>query len=185
MFRFRQVLPMGDVMDEAERRIRQLRIDARAQQEDAEAAVAELARASRTLRDAVLDHARAGRQFRIEIGETNLTGSVVHVGSGLVRVAGVDTGAIDVALDAVTGLQATASDRAATSVSTGYPDTLVARARELVQVNARVEIGRRVGRPVRGDLVAVSTTHLELDGGEDRIVLVPLENTASIRRINA
>ena len=81
---------MGRSMEDAERTIRQLRVDARALQEDAEQAVAELARATRTLRDALLDHARAGASMRLELASATIVGRIVHVGDDVVRVVSPD-----------------------------------------------------------------------------------------------
>lgn len=173
---------MGDLMDDAERTIRRLRADARAQQEDAEAVVAELAMASRTLRDAVLDHARCGRIIRIDLGDASLSGTVVHVGAELVRIVGSDHVPVDVVLRAVSALRVSGSDQGPATVSTGYPDTLLARCRELVQSNARLEIGRSLGPPVIGELVAATGTHLEIDAASYGQWLLPLDAVCSVRR---
>ena len=176
---------MGDLMDDTERTIRRLRIDARRQQEEAEAVVAELARASRTLRDAVLDHGRAGRGLRVEVGESVIVGRAVHVGTDLVRIMGSDRQPVDVAFAAVSGIQVSGGDSGSASVSTGYPDTLLARARELVQVNAGVEIGRFAAPAIRGRLMAATVTHLEVDDPGDRSWIVPAGAVAWIRRSDA
>lgn len=175
---------MGDLMDDAERTIRRLRADAREQQEDAEAAVAELAMASRTLRDAVLDHARCGRSIRIDVGATTMTGTVVHVGADLVRMVSVERHPVDVALAAVSAIRTEASDRATSPVSTGYPETVLARCRELVQTNAEVEIGRWGPSVVRGRMLSANTTHLELADGVDGSWLVPIDAVCWIRRVS-
>jgi hypothetical protein len=170
-------------MDDAERTIRRLRADARSQQEDAEVVVAELAKASRTLRDAVLDHARSGHGIRIELGETWLSGTVVHVGDDLVRIVVADHTSIDVVLPAVSALRISGGGNGPATVSTGYPDTLLARCRELVQTNARVEIGRCSAPPITGELQAATGTHLEVDVGSNNRWLVPLDAVCSIRRV--
>ena len=173
---------MGDLMDDTERTIRRLRIDAREQQEEAEAVVAELARASRSLRDAVLDLARAGRMLRVEVGGAVIAGTAVHVGTDLVRIAGAGREPTDVAFDAISGIQATTDGGPSRPVSTGYPDTILARARELVQVNARVEIGRRDAPAVNGELMAATSTHLEIEDGSRRSWIVPAAGIAWMRR---
>ena len=174
---------MGDLMDDAERTIRRLQADAREQQVDAEAVVAELAMASRTLRDALLDHARSGCSIRLELGDTSLTGTVVHVGDELVRVVMIDQRSIDVGLAAVSAVRITGRGRAAATVSTGYPATLLARCRELVQVNARVDIGRSGASSISGELLAATATHLEIDGGSSGRWLVPLDAVCSVSRL--
>lgn len=170
---------MGDSMDETERTIRRLRVDARAMQEDAEAAVAELAMATRTLRDAVLDHARSGATMRFEVGAAGLSGRVVHVGGEVVRLVVADGPPIDIALDAVSLIRVSNGVAGRATVTTGYPDTLVARCRELVQSNARVAVGLRAGPTVSGGLVATTSTHLELDSPSG-VSLIPLVSVAWI-----
>ncbi len=174
---------MGNLMDEAERTIRRLRADARQQQADAELVVAELAMASRTMRDAVLDHARSGRLIRLELGGTSLGGSIVHVGDELVRMVLADQRSIDVALAAVSGVRVVDEDGRPANVTTGYPSSLLARCRELVQVNARVEIGRIDAPPIIGDLLAATGTHLEVGDGSNARWLLPLDAVGSVSRV--
>lgn len=172
-------------MDETERAVQQLRIDARALQEDAEAAVAELARATRSLRDAVLDHARAGGRVRIEIGGVVFAGQVVHLGDDVARVVVADRGPVDVALSAVGSIQVSLGPQGPSPVSTGYPATLLARCRELLQVNALVEVGRRTLGPVSGEMMAATATHLELGGRSGDVWLIPLDEVAWVARAGA
>ncbi len=177
-------MPMGRSMEDAERTIRQLRVDARAMQEDAELAVAELARATRTLRDALLDLARAGSPIRLEVADAMLAGAVVHVGDDVVRLVRPDRGVVDVAISALAGVQAEAATSGHATVSVGYPASLLARCRELLQVNAHVEIGRRTRPPVLGALQAATPTHVELSAVGDVTWLVPLAEVAWVRRVD-
>lgn len=169
-------------MDETERAIQQLRVDARALQEDAEAAVAELARATRNLRDAVLDHARSGARFRIEVGDVVFAGQVVHVGDDVVRLVVGDRAPVDLAISAVRLVRSSPGETASAPVSVGYPATLLARCRELLQVSASVELGRRTGTPLLGSLVAATSTHVELAGRGAETMLVPLGEVAWVSR---
>ena len=175
---------MGELMDDAERTIRRLRADAREQREDAEAVAAELATASRSLRDAVLDHARAGRSIRVEVGPMIFAGRIVHAGADLVRLVGVGRPPVDVVLSGVSGLRTAGSDRGSATVSTGYPDTLLARCRELVQVNAGVEIGRHDAPTVRGTLIAATASHLEVRDNAAVTWFVPIDSAAWVSRID-
>lgn len=169
-------------MDDAERTIRRLRIDARADQEDAEAAVAELSRAVRTLRDALLDHARSGATMRVEVGESSFGGRVVHVGDDVVRVVVGDQPAMDIAVSAIDGVFVSAEPSGPVVVSSGYPKTILARCRELVQGNAEVEIGRRALPAIAGLLMAVSATHLEVAPTGGGVWLVPIAEVAWVAR---
>ncbi len=171
---------MGDSMDDTERTIRRFRVDARAMQEDAEAAVAELAMATRTLRDAVLDHARSGAAMRFEIGTAALSGRVRHVGSEVVRLAVADGSPVDVALDAVSLVRVVPGDAGRVAVTTGHPETVLARCRELVQVNAEVKIGLRAAETATGVLLAASSTHLELASSTGGALLIPMASLAWI-----
>ena len=166
--------PMGDSMDDTERTIRRFRVDARAMQEEAEAAVAELAMATRTLRDAVLDHARSGATMRVEIGTSVLSGRVLHVGSELVRLAVADGAPIDVALEAISLIRVLPADTGRATVTTGHPETMLARCRELVQVNAEVDIGLRAAATATGALLAATSTHLELASTAGGTLLIPM-----------
>jgi len=170
-------------MDDAERTIRQLRVDARAMQEDAEGAVAELARATRSLRDAVLDLARNGSELRVEMSQATFTGRVVHVGEDVVRIARSDRPLVDIAISAIGGVHAASSSAHQAAVSTGYPATLVARCRELLQSSADVEVGRRSLAPVLGALQAATATHLELRAVNGGVWLIPLAEVAWVERV--
>jgi len=171
-------------MEEAERTLRQLRVEARQLQEDAEAAVAELARATRSLRDAILDLARNGSELRLELAGTSFTGRVVHVGEDVVRLARSDRPLVDVAISAIGGAHAASSSVGQVAVSTGYPATLVARCRELLQASAGVEIGRRSLAPVVGDLKAATATHVELATPSGGVWLIPLAEVAWVERVS-
>ncbi len=171
---------MGDSMDDTERTIRRFRVDARAMQEDAEAAVAELAMATRTLRDAVLDHARSGATMRLEIGPAALSGRVLHVGSEVVRLAVADGSPIDVALEAVSLVRILPAEAGRAAVTTGHPETVLARCRELVQANAEVEIGLRTGGTSTGVLLAATSTHLQLESSNGGVLLIPMASLAWI-----
>lgn len=175
--------PMGRTMDDAERTIRQLRVDARAMQEDAEVAVAELARATRSLRDALLDLARNGSELRLELAGATFNGRVVHVGEDVVRLARIDRPLVDISISAISGVHAADSSAGQAAVSTGYPATLVARCRELLQVNAGVEIGRRGLPPVLGELKAATATHVELETAAGGVWLIPLVEVAWVERV--
>lgn len=173
---------MGRSMDEAERTIRQLRVDARAMQEDAEEAVAELAKATRSLRDAILDLARSGAELRLELAVTTFTGRVVHVGDDVVRIARTNRPLVDVAISALSGVHASQGCAGHASVSTGYPATLVARCRELLQGSAGVEVGRRSLVSVVGELRAATATHVELSTAKGGSWLIPLDEVAWVER---
>ena len=174
---------MGELMDEAERTIRRLRADARERQEDAEAVVAELAMASRTLRDAILDHARAGNSFRVELASTTLSGTVVHVGADLIRLVATDGRAVDVALAAVSAVRVEPSSRAAAPVTIGHPQSVLARCRELVHVNAEVEIGRPGPWVIKGRVMAATASHLELADDTAGSWLVPIGAVCWVRQV--
>ena len=170
-------------MEEAERTIRQLRVDARAMQEDAEVAVAELARATRSLRDAILDLARNGSELRLELVGATFSGRVVHVGDDVVRIARVDRPLVDIAISAIGGAHAAPSGAGQVAVSTGYPATLVARCRELLQASADVEVGRSGLAPVLGELRAATATHVELATADGGTWLIPLAEVAWVERV--
>ena len=170
-------------MEEAERTIRQLRVDARALQEDAEVAVAELARATRSLRDAILDLARNGSELRLELVGATFSGRVVHVGDDVVRLARADHPLVDIAISAIGGVHAAPAGSGMAAVSTGYPATLVARCRELLQASAEVELGRCGLAPVFGELRAATATHVELATSNGGTWLIPLAEVAWVERV--
>ena len=174
---------MGRTMEEAERTIRQLRVDARSMQEDAEVAVAELARATRSLRDAILDLARNGSELRVELVEATFSGRVVHVGEDVVRIARPGRPLVDIAISAISGVHAASSSIGQAGVSTGYPATLIARCRELLQASADVEVGRRGLSPVLGELTAATATHVELGTANGGVWLIPLAEMAWVERV--
>lgn len=176
--------PMGRTMEDAERAIRQLRIDGRAMQEDAEVAVAELARATRTLRDAILDLARSGAQLRVELVGTTFAGRVVHVGDDVVRIARADRPLVDIAVSAISGVHSLPGSAGPATVSSGYPATLVARCRELVQASAGVEVGRRGLSSVAGQLMAATPTHVELAAVNGGTSLIPFAEIGWVERVD-
>lgn len=179
-------------MDAHERRLRRLRLDAREQLEDAETTALELARATRTLREALLDEARQGCEIHLEFANGDrsghglatfeLRGVVEHVGDEVIRVCAADGQRTDVVIGALVGVRTVRPGRGATTVGVGYPQTMVARLRELVQVNARIELGRRSGPPVIAELRAVTPSHVELRGNADSTQFVPLPEIAWVRR---
>ncbi len=169
-------------MDGNDRELRRLRLEAREQLEDAEEAAGELAAATRSLRDALLDEGRQGFVVQVEVGGTEIVGRVEHVGDELVRVCSPDGARTAIVLDAIQAVRVVRRDGHASLVSIGYPQTLSARLREWVQVGAAVEVGRRSGAPTRGRLRAVTPTHVELVDGEHVAWLIPLSATAWAKR---
>lgn len=169
-------------MDDAERTIRRLRSDSRADQEDAEAAAAELSRAVRSLRDALLDHARSGAEMRVEVGGSSFVGRVVHVGDDVIRIVVADQSPMDIAVSAMSAVFVSGESSRPVAVSSGYPATLLARCRELLQVNAEVEIGRRSSPPIAGTLMAATATHVEVAPAGGGVWLVPIVDVSWVLR---
>lgn len=159
--------------EERERRVRELRQDRRARQEELEAVVAEADAAGRTLGSALRDHGERGDRCTVELGPHRLVGVVTHVGDDVVRLVDLDGRSRDVAVDRIALVARQSAGRAAHAVGSGHPVTLLARARELVVAGGRVEIGRvDVPGTLVGRLVAATATHLELDGGAAGPVLL-------------
>lgn len=153
-------------------------------QEDAEVAVAELARATRSLRDAILDLARSGSELRVELIGATFSGRVVHVGEDVVRIARINRPSVDIAISAISGAHAVPGLAGKAAVSTGYPATLVGRCRELVQASAGVGIGRRGLSSVFGELAAATATHVELSTENGGTSLIPLAEVAWVERVS-
>lgn len=149
-----------------ERRVRELRQDRRAQQEELEAVVAEADAAGRTLRSALRDHGERGDRCFVEVGPHRLVGVVTHVGDDVVRLSDLDGRSRDVAVDRIALVARQTAGSVVHRVGSGHPLTLLARARELVVGGGPVEIGRVDGPgTLVGRLVAATATHLELDRG--------------------
>lgn len=169
-------------MDDADREVQRLRLESRGDREDAEASAAALAAATRSFRDAILDHARSGAELRVDVAGASMSGRVVHVGEDLVRLVTADLPSIDISIGAIDGVFVREAPIRPTAVSTGYPATMLARCRELVQVNADVRMGRRSSSVIVGTLTAVSATHVEVAPQAEGNWLLPLGDLAWVAR---
>jgi hypothetical protein len=171
-----------DQVDHDERELRRLRAEAREQLEEAEAVALELAAATRSLRDALLDEGRLGHELRIDLAGTTLVGRAEHVGASVLRLMSADGTRRTISIPAIDGVLVDRRDSSASLVSVGYPETVEACLREWVQVGAVVEIARRTSPAVIGVLRAVTPTHVELAQDDGRAVLVPHTAVAWARR---
>ena len=171
-------------MDEHEIELRRLRLEAREQLEDAEAAAHELAVSLRTMRDVLLDEGRQAHVVKVDVANLEIVGRVEHVGDSVVRLCGADGRRTTIALDAVDGVRVVREESRAVLVSVGYPATIEARLREWVQVQAMIEVGRRnVAGTLLGRLRAVTPTHIELAPTATVGQFVPLAALAWVRRV--
>lgn len=170
-------------VDHDERELRRLRAEAREQLEEAEAVALELAAATRSLRDALLDEGRLGHELRIDLADTTLVGRAEHVGASVLRLVGADGTRRTISIPAIEGVAVDRRESSASLVSVGYPETVEARLREWVQVRAAVEIARRNSPVVSGVLRAITPTHVELIQDGDRALLVPHDAVAWARRL--
>jgi hypothetical protein len=171
------------VDEDLERRLQALRLERRAQQEELEEVAREADASARTVAEAVRQRGERGDRCVLEVGVHRLVGSVVHVEAELVRIAGFDGQMWDVALDRVSVVAVVEPGRSAHRVSRGHPRSLAARARELVGEGSVVEVGR-LDRPdpLRGQVVGVSRTHLELEDAGRRLIIVSWPAVAWLRQ---
>lgn len=168
-------------MDLEHRRLRALRLEAAAEQAEVEQSTSELEASRRSMVDVFFELGNAGSEIVCETLAGSVRGRVVHVGSELVRVVGVDETAIDVALHHVHGVRTVAVGRPS-AVSSGHPSTVVARCRELANSGIRVELASPVAVPMRGMITVAGDHHVEGEGATG-IWFVPVDSVCLIREI--
>ncbi len=149
---------------------RRLRLEARAQAEEAEQEAAAHHAATIDLAEAIAQWGEQGRLLRFELGGRTLVGRVLHVGADLVTVRS-DAMWFDVAVDALEFVCPVDGDRLPRAVTRGHPGTLVARLREHATLERRVVVGLAGGAERQGVVFAVAGDHLVL---RDPDALLPL-----------
>lgn len=176
-------------MDDHERELRRLRLADRERREDIEASEAELAMATRSLPDALVDLGRVGSVVRLDAVDRSRSGVIVHVGAGVVTVrsdAGIDE---VVSLGHVEGVRPVGavplgslpSLSSGEPVRYGHPHSVVAFARSLIGETVRLE--RRSTPPVAGRIDGVSDDLVLLGGTDGLQRLIPLASVVSICRL--
>ncbi len=165
-------------MTPQERRLRELRLQARAEAEEVEHAAAELDSARSTFAEVCFGLGEAGREVVVETATSDFTGRIAHVGTGLVGLACRDTTEVVVSLSHVIGLRDCGAGVAG-PVTTGHPLTIESRCRELAGTGVFVEIQRSAGSGLRGAIESAGAHHIELQGSAGRWH-VPIRAVAAI-----
>ncbi len=162
-------------MDDVAQSMRQER---RRHLEEVEAAVAEseLARTPIDLR--LMQLGNHSIEVGLELTDREIRGRVVHVAGEIVTIETIGGDHFDVVIDRVHGVHYIDRPGDTRAVNTGFPETLVARLREIWTAGERCTIGRLVGHALVGDIRAVTDSHIELVDPQGNCWLLPHSNTA-------
>ncbi len=163
-----------------ERVAQELRLQQRDYLEEVENAVAETEAASTTLEARLLHLGNRSVEVTIEIGEMDLRGKIVHISSEFVTLRSPSNEEIGVVLSRVEAIRFGPALGAPAPVHKGYPQTLLARLRELWTAEERCTIGRVSGPAIVGIIHAVTEGHLEISDGRGGNWLIPLGSVAWI-----
>lgn len=158
----------GDQLADA---LRELRAEHRAAQEELEETSQLVERAGRSLDEVALEFLYRGDSIRVTVGQRSWTGTVVHVGVGMMTLQTPARVEIDLAYERLTSMRVVERARGGRgrSRTSKHPGELLARLRELHNTEETVEIGGRHLAPVEGKVEVVARSHVELrtrDGAE-------------------
>ncbi len=158
-----------------ERALRELRVEHRLEQEDVEEAVELAERAGRSLAEVALEFLYRGDSIRVTVGDRIWTGTVVHVGTGVMTL-GTQAGAeVDLDYDGLTSIRVVERARlGGRSRVSKHPGELVARLRELENTEETVEVGGRRLEAVVGTVEVVARSHLEFRARDGGAWILPL-----------
>ena len=161
-----------------EREFRRLRLEARENLEEAEAAVGNVAAASRTMTDILGDLGRMAVPVALDIPGRQIHGLIVHVGVELVQLETPGGGVFDIAVAAIAGVRDNADSRGAVQISAGHPASMIARLRELSATSERVTVGRYFGSELVGTLVVAGVNHVQLEDNQSKTWFIPASAVA-------
>ncbi len=154
----------------------ELRLQQRDYLEEVENAVAETEAASTTLEARLLHLGNRSVDLTIEIGDMDLRGKIVHVSSEFVTLRSPSNEDFGVVLSRVDAIRFGPALGAPAPVQRGYPQTLLARLRELWTSEERCTIGRVTSSAVVGTIQAVTEAHVEVSDGRGANWLLPLDS---------
>lgn len=158
----------------SEREARIARAEYREEREAMESAVAEHHASTQQFPAALAGLGAKGVELMIEMPDRQLVGRVIHVGSELVSIENLGGERFDLAMWAIAGLRVLKAEARPSTVSSGHPNSIVARLREAVVTGQPLAVSRRFGPPVAGRLHACSDTHVEGVDHNDSFWIVPL-----------
>ncbi|NNF56030.1 MAG: hypothetical protein HKN03_16510 [Acidimicrobiales bacterium] len=170
----------GSRFGDDERIAQELRLQQREYLEEVENAVAETEAATTTLEARLLHLGNRSVEVTIEIGEMDLRGKIVHISPEFVTLRSPSNEEFGVVLNRVEAIRFGPALGAPAPVQRGYPQTLLARLRELWTAEERCTIGRVSSSAIVGTIQAVTEGHLELSDGRGANWLLPLETVAWI-----
>jgi len=163
-----------------DRELRRLRLEARANLEEAEEAVAEAAAASRTMAYVLADLGRLSVPVVIDVPGRQLQGLIIHVGSEVARLETRGGGQFDIAISAIAGVRANGEARGPVQVTRGHPETMIARLRELANNQGRVTLARYSAGELVGTLQVAGVNQVQLLDTQAKTWFVPLTAIAWI-----
>lgn len=168
-------------MDEHEREVRRLRIEARERLVEIEETEGELALATSSIVDFFLDQAALGCEVRLDLADRARLGRIVHVGVDVVTLLDDEGRRPVVALAHLEGVQADMVAREADqSWTRGHPGTMLAHVRSLIDQPGRVVIERRSTPPVSGRVLGVAEDHVLFETTAGSATLIPLAAIVSV-----
>ncbi len=168
-------------MDDHERELRRLRLEARGRLRDVEAAEAELEASTASLTEVLRDWAARGHNVQLDAVDRPRRGRVAHVGDTVVTLVREDGVREVVALRHVESFAPTeVLETTWVECSAGHPHTLVAHLRAMVGGEQLVAVDRRFTGTVQGQLVGVAATHLTLRTAPGGEMVIPLDAVVAV-----
>jgi hypothetical protein len=161
-----------------ERELRRLRLEARANLEEAEACVGEVAAASRTMTDILGDLGLLSVPLAVDVPGRQIHGVIVHVGAEAVRLETPGAEAFDIAVAAIAGVRSSGESRGVVQISNGHPATMLARLRELSTTSERVTMGRYFASELVGTVLVAGVNHVQLEDNQSKMWFVPASSVA-------
>lgn len=163
-----------------DRELRRIRLAARANLEEAEAAVAEVAAASRTMTDIIGDLGRLSVPVAVDVPGRQIHGVIVHVGAEMTQLETPGGDVFDIAIKAIGGIRSSGESRGPMKIGRGHPSTMIARLRELAVNQERITLARFFGGEVIGHLMVAGINHVQLEDNQSKMWFVPVDSIAWI-----
>lgn len=163
--------------------LRELRAEHRAAQEELEEASQLVERAGRSLDEVALDFLYRGDTIRVTVADRSWTGTVVHVGVGVMTLRTPTKVEVDIAYPGVTSMRVVERARVGgRSRTSKHPGEIVARLRELQNSGEEVQVGGRHLLSIEGTVQVVARSHVELRGRDGSEWVVPLSELDYLSR---
>ncbi len=163
-----------------DKELRRIRLEARANLEEAEAAVGEVAAASRSMIDIIGDLGRLGVSVAVDVPGRQIHGRIIHVGVAMCQLQTPGEDVFDIAVAAIAGIRSSGESLGPAKIGKGHPDTLISRCRELAVNQDRITLARYFGSELVGNIMIAGVNHIQLEDNQSKMWFVPIKAVAWI-----